>query len=77
MTNEGGNASDSLWNMSPRKLAELITSRGMWGDQRDLAEKMLEAKALVAMEATARWTRWLVIATFALAVVTVLVTILG
>jgi hypothetical protein len=69
---------DELWAKSARELAQMVGDITHWTEyHRGRARVLLEAKTIVAMEATARWTKWLVFATFALAVVSVVLTVAG
>lgn len=72
---------DDLWTKSPEELArymraQLVQLRVVTKDY-DAARHVLEAKTLVALERTARWTFLLAIATFTLALATVVIAALG
>jgi hypothetical protein len=62
---------DQLWRMKPDSLVGWMSSRRPGDGDYEYGKAVLEAKTLVAMERTARFTLWLVVVTFLLAVVTV------
>jgi hypothetical protein len=70
---------ESLWNASAEENAKQMVRAGHEPDSRAALQlrTVIEAKLAVASRAAATWTKWLALATFALALATVVLAIVA
>lgn len=68
---------DNLWQMDMPTLLGMISSRDPGSPDRETMLAVMQAKLLLASEQTARWTKWMAIATAVVAVIGVVGLVVG